>query len=773
MLLQRPLKTRVLELRGGRWTGKSTLLGRLSEAAAGQGWTVKAGSAAIQPWGQTPFGLFLQIVDDLLAQHHTGPPDSRPQLQTDLLSATLPGLADGKPGPVSDDPVARYQSFRTIRTLLESMSHPSGLLLILDDVHWVDEASLELLEYLLRYPPQGDVLLALAHRPRQTSHHLRTILNEVGRYSRVHRIILPGPNNGYEPSDHESDVPVPTGVSRMANPLLSGNPGSDHGYLSARASVRPAVDEPERAASQLPLDVLAEALRDFRTISRLGWRVARSAAILDEPFSPGLLQAVSETTDEELRSTIDELAREDIFETDATAHRLRFTSPLLRAAAHQSSRPGWLLGAHARAAKSLSEGGCSSVRLAAHLQHQVTTDDTRTGKVLLEAAAKRRWTDAAEAAIWAEAAMRIGGLAGEEGPAHVLLGSALALSGQFRRSLDALEGRARGEPDDEYGVEAVIWRAWALRMLGGAEAAEAELEQRLNEMTDAKREHRAMLLGARLASALHTGRTVHDALPAELRDLADALPADARGWAYALSAVAAARGEATGRIRAHTYVVTAAELLDELGDEAAVRRLGGLYWLGQAEAALEHPVLATGHLERGLGLAQQHRFHGFVTPFAEALARVEMRVGDLPSAARHAAVAVSGAEGTDSEYLRETSKELRRAMALGHEDRPAPDIGPSARGRPRETPPYASDQSRQAGEVLDALSKREMEIAVLVSGGRTNRQIARALVISQKTVETHLGRIFRKLVVSSRAEVAALVGRTVGDGRGLTGLNAS
>lgn len=48
---------------------------------------------------------------------------------------------------------------------------------------------------------------------------------------------------------------------------------------------------------------------------------------------------------------------------------------------------------------------------------------------------------------------------------------------------------------------------------------------------------------------------------------------------------------------------------------------------------------------------------------------------------------------------------------------------------------------------------------MLVSGGRTNQQIARALAISHKTVETHLGRIFKKLQVSSRAEVAAVVGR--------------
>ncbi|MBN6037849.1 AAA family ATPase [Amycolatopsis sp. 195334CR] len=51
------------------------------------------------------------------------------------------------------------------------------------------------------------------------------------------------------------------------------------------------------------------------------------------------------------------------------------------------------------------------------------------------------------------------------------------------------------------------------------------------------------------------------------------------------------------------------------------------------------------------------------------------------------------------------------------------------------------------------LSHREHEIAQLVAAGRTNREIAEELVISEKTVETHVSRILRKLRVRSRAAV--------------------
>ncbi|HET9609558.1 MAG TPA: AAA family ATPase [Acidimicrobiales bacterium] len=59
----------------------------------------------------------------------------------------------------------------------------------------------------------------------------------------------------------------------------------------------------------------------------------------------------------------------------------------------------------------------------------------------------------------------------------------------------------------------------------------------------------------------------------------------------------------------------------------------------------------------------------------------------------------------------------------------------------------AHDQAR-------ALTARERLVARLVAGGRTNREVAAELVISAKTVEHHLGRVYAKLGVRSRTELA-------------------
>ena len=56
---------------------------------------------------------------------------------------------------------------------------------------------------------------------------------------------------------------------------------------------------------------------------------------------------------------------------------------------------------------------------------------------------------------------------------------------------------------------------------------------------------------------------------------------------------------------------------------------------------------------------------------------------------------------------------------------------------------------------LAPLTRRETEIAELVTEGLTNRQIAQRLYITEKTVEMHLSNMFAKLRVSSRAAVAS------------------
>ena len=55
------------------------------------------------------------------------------------------------------------------------------------------------------------------------------------------------------------------------------------------------------------------------------------------------------------------------------------------------------------------------------------------------------------------------------------------------------------------------------------------------------------------------------------------------------------------------------------------------------------------------------------------------------------------------------------------------------------------------------LSKRELEVARLVAGGLSNKEIGSRLFLSERTVETHVSKILKRLGINSRVEIASWV----------------
>ncbi|MFD7618873.1 response regulator [Streptomyces sp. NPDC059802] len=83
-------------------------------------------------------------------------------------------------------------------------------------------------------------------------------------------------------------------------------------------------------------------------------------------------------------------------------------------------------------------------------------------------------------------------------------------------------------------------------------------------------------------------------------------------------------------------------------------------------------------------------------------------------------------------------------------------IRSAAQGRTTLSPPVASRVMARIRKPLPTLTDRELDILAQLSQGLGNRDIARALFISEATVKTHLGRIYDKLGVDTRAGAVAV-----------------
>jgi DNA-binding NarL/FixJ family response regulator len=81
----------------------------------------------------------------------------------------------------------------------------------------------------------------------------------------------------------------------------------------------------------------------------------------------------------------------------------------------------------------------------------------------------------------------------------------------------------------------------------------------------------------------------------------------------------------------------------------------------------------------------------------------------------------------------------------------------------RLEPPAEPDRAAEAEAPSAArslgLTRREEEVLALVAAGRTNRQVAEALFISEKTASIHVSHILAKLGVTGRVEAAAVAHR--------------
>ncbi|MDT3443829.1 LuxR C-terminal-related transcriptional regulator [Pseudofrankia sp. BMG5.37] len=161
--------------------------------------------------------------------------------------------------------------------------------------------------------------------------------------------------------------------------------------------------------------------------------------------------------------------------------------------------------------------------------------------------------------------------------------------------------------------------------------------------------------------------------------------------------------------------------------------------------------------------------HTALSVVQTAHAAVAVAKGDEATARGHFEAALAHAARVDAPFElalvryghgRFLRRRGRRALA-GAQLSPARDTFAHLGARPflerceRELAACGLAPGREPGREAAVLTSQEAVVARLVATGLTNRQVARELVVSVKTVEYHLGNVFTKLDVSSRTQLAA------------------
>src|SRR5215218_6413835 len=220
-----------IEIVGAAGLGKTRLLAELAARADTRGHIVLGGAGADLE-RDLPFWVFVDALDEYLAGVE---PRRLANLEEDVrveLAQVFPSLSDlargGSPGALHE----RYRTNRAIRELLERLAATKPLVLLFDDFHWADPASVDLAASLLHRPPAAGVLLVLASRPNHAFSRLRSATGHALRAGELTRIELDPLTN------EEAAAMLGRGSSDAEAALLYEESGGNPFYLEqlARAS---------------------------------------------------------------------------------------------------------------------------------------------------------------------------------------------------------------------------------------------------------------------------------------------------------------------------------------------------------------------------------------------------------------------------------------------------------------------------------------------------------------------------------------------------------
>jgi DNA-binding NarL/FixJ family response regulator len=434
----------LLLAQGEAGIGKTRLLAEVLVRAQAEGFVLLEGRAS-ELEREAPLLPLLDAIEPHLAAADPGARLAPDRLA--LLDGVFPGLAEGATGEGSGG--ERWRLHRALAELLALIARGRPLLLLIDDVHWADPATEELLAHLVRRPPCDSLLIAVGARPGLAAERLREAARSSSAIGLADLELRPLPRDAADPllaviaeeSERERLFAASGG-----NPLLLGE--------LVRGGGR----------AEVPGGIVASVRAEVEGLSPGARALLEAAAVVGDPFDLDLAAAAAGVGGPEALAALDLLADRQLVRATERPRQLSFRHPVFRTAIHDSLGAGARLALHTEAAAELERIGAPLPARARHLAQTASPGDSEAAVTLAAAAATVRPQAPDIAADWLLAARRAAPL---EVEAAVLIAT-LVEAGRLTEALDAID-------DAGEAAELALPAASVERLLGRHEAAEDRL----------------------------------------------------------------------------------------------------------------------------------------------------------------------------------------------------------------------------------------------------------------------------------------------------------
>jgi DNA-binding CsgD family transcriptional regulator/Flp pilus assembly protein TadD len=469
--------------------GKSSLLAAARAAAAGVR-VLSARGGELER--ELPFGIVRQLLEPVVMACD---PAERAALLGGAAALAKPVLFAADPETAAEP---SFSVLHGLYWLMVNLADTRPLLVMVDDAHWADVASLRWLLYLARRLAGVPLALVLAARPAGPG-PVQELLDQL--------LVIP-----------EIAVLQPGGLSEqaiatLAARLLAAEP--DPGFVTAcqratggnpfllgelfgelhRRGIAPS-RENAGLASQLSSHGVGRAVRArLRRLPPGCTALARAVAVLGDPAAPAPAARLAGLDDDAAARAAAALAEALIFEP---GRRFAFVHPLVRSSVYSELSSQERAQYHEHAARLLTSAGEATDRIAVHLLAAYPGEDAETVNTLRQAAKGARNRGAPDVAVTYLQRALAEPPPSELGPVLACeLGKAALSAGQLELAIEQLRRATRDLANGQLRAEAANALGSALFLAHRPEDAMADLTAVIDGLPDSEREQGLRLQATR------------------------------------------------------------------------------------------------------------------------------------------------------------------------------------------------------------------------------------------------------------------------------------